>query len=109
LTKRKAEENIVAVTGRAGDASSGFVREPEGHVFELSFVIYDALNATTRIAGVSFTPRSRYPYSQILIFQPYGSPEACPFSVTANGRLVAFGGFAYPNTIEYRNIEARRS
>jgi len=87
----KPEENIVAVAGRAGDSFSGFVRETKGHVFELSFIIYDASNALTRIAG------------------PYGNPEACPFIVTANGRLVAFGGFANPNIIiiENRNIKPR--
>jgi hypothetical protein len=63
LINREADENIIAITGKAG------VHPVFGkRVCELSFVIYNRLTGHSIVAGVSSISRSKYPYSPFLIF-----------------------------------------
>ncbi|KAJ2932468.1 hypothetical protein H1R20_g4608, partial [Candolleomyces eurysporus] len=68
-----ATENIIAVSGVQGISEWGL------RILKLSFVIYDSNTGDVRTEG------------------PFGGGEGDspqPFRVTANGILVAFGGFA---------------
>jgi len=72
LVPLSATENIIAITGRQGQTPNFNIR-----VTQITFVIYDSSNGTTRTAG------------------PFGKGNnGTPFRSTANGNFVAFGGFS---------------
>jgi len=67
-----SEENIIAITGRAGEDPTYGTR-----ICQINFVIYNSSTGKSSVYG------------------PYGSNNTgTPFRVTANGAFIAFGGYA---------------
>ncbi|KAJ7060874.1 hypothetical protein C8F01DRAFT_1253353 [Mycena amicta] len=76
-------ESIVAISGKAGDATWGGVR-----VVQLNFAIYDSSTGNMRIAG------------------PYGGNTGKAFRVTSNGNFIALSGFAIDTDLSLRQLKA---